>query len=131
MRGMIGLGLVVLLALGACSKDGTPQGGATTPPGNASTSQSLVDAVTMVCATPDRAEADPKFANAEPANKASIMAEHLKEGVTNADVKAYVDGVTSNAIAGGDRVTKLKELVAKANLATCRLADLWSGAPQP
>lgn len=86
--------------------------------------QSLTEGVTILCDSPTRAEADPRWKD-EGAMKPSILGEHLTEGVTNARVTAWVDGLKDKDNVG--KHDELKALVAEAGVGKCRLlAEVWS-----
>jgi hypothetical protein len=89
--------------------------------------QSLTAAAAMLCASPTRAEHDPEFAGAEPADRAAGIAKHAKDGITNARVLALIDGWSSEDKSSAQKLTELDKLTNDAGLSSkCALREAWA-----
>jgi len=100
---------------------------ATPPPAppDAAPAQSLADGVTELCKAPSRAESDPTWKDAKDAEaKDKIIADKLKDGVTNQEVLDFISSVDSMK-GEGEKYAKLKDLAKKAEVTDCPLEAAW------
>lgn len=106
---------LLLIACAACGKSGKSQG----------EGQPYKDAVSIVCHADDA----PGFAEAEPAQRASVMSAYVADQVTNAEVLAMIDAIGPATALG--RRNLLHEAIIKAGLDTCPALELIAPWPVP
>ncbi len=113
------------VAILVCACGSSQSSPATTPsPTPTATSQSLADAMHLVCDATTRAENDPEFQHAsDPATKASVLGKHIRDGVTNDRVLAAIDGWRNEATEA--RLSSLDALTKEAGIPTCPLRQIW------
>jgi hypothetical protein len=119
---MLARAIAIATALAAC---GGADKSASTTPGADPAQTSLAIDVARVCAAPTRAEADPQFGDA--AARASVLSQHLSDGVTHREVLAAIERWRSDKVRPEQRATELGALLQRAGLVTpCRLAEVWT-----
>jgi hypothetical protein len=83
--------------------------------------QTLVEALAIVCDAPTRAQADPRWN--ENGEKAPILVEHMREGVTNERVLAWIN------LPGADKGPELEKMMQETNTTKCAVHELFATAP--
>ena len=97
----------------------------TSPAAPHETGQPLDQAVSLLCAAPRRAEADKDFAG-DAADKATVVAKHMTDGITNARVLATIDGWRDVSKPREQKLAELDVLTNDAHFASkCQLREVW------
>ena len=111
---------VLFAMLVACGgKSAQPAG----PP--AASGQDVTDAVSRLCATPMRAQADLDYSSADPAAKAATLTKHMSDGITNRHVLDTIHGWSDKS--AEQKSAELSKLTHEGGLSSkCRLLELWA-----